>query len=83
MARNRGWLSEYQGTPNFRVPGDSSDKVRDISNSLGLDSYVESCDQTLAAFQVAAFADFFFDFDNGAAVTLADCLTAAQRLICA
>jgi len=58
-------------------------KIRDISNSQRLDSCVESCDHTLAVLQAAAFAVFFFDFDNGAAVTLADCLTAAQRLICA
>ena len=58
-------------------------KIRDISNSQRLDSCVESCDHTLAVLQAVAFAVFFFDFDNGAAVTLADCLTAAQRLICA
>ena len=57
--------------------------IRDISNSQRRGCCVESCDHTLAACQAAVFAVFFFDFDNGAAVTLADCLTAAQRLICA
>jgi len=58
-------------------------KICDISNSQHLDSCVESCDHTVIPCQATDFAVFFFDFDNGAAVVLAACLTAAQRLICA
>ena len=69
----------------YKLPGFGRLKrqIRDISNSWCLDRCVESCDHTLAACQAAVFAVFFFDFDNGAAVVLAACLTAAQRLICA
>ena len=67
-------------TSGFRA---TQAKIRDISNSQFLVCCVESCDHTLAADQAVAFAVFFFDFDNGAAVVLAARLTAAQRLICA
>ena len=87
-----------QGSPNFRFPedpratlpigdgkilGNTSGYICELNNPQCLDCCVESCDHTLAVYQAAAFAAFYFNFDNGAAVVLAACFTAAQRLICA
>ena len=80
LRANRGLLFQSDtGT----IPGNLSELIRDLNNSQRLDCCVESCAHTLAACQAGAFAAFFFDFDNGAAVVLAACLTAAHRLICA
>jgi len=71
---------------NSKLPGSGRLKriVRDINNSQRRGCCVESCDYTLTACQAADFATFFFfGFDNGAAVALGACLSAAQRLICA
>jgi predicted nucleic-acid-binding Zn-ribbon protein len=79
-SRMRSANTKELQTSGFRA---TQAKILDISNSQFLDCCVESCDHTLAVIQAAAFAVFFFDFDNGAVVGLAACFTAAQRLICA
>ena len=83
MTRNRGCAQRIPRNPKLPGYGRLKRKIRDISNCQCLDCCVESCDHTFAPCQAATFAAFFFDFDNGAAVVLAACFTAAQRLICA
>ena len=77
--KSRGLLLQLDAG---RIPGNSSGYIHDHNNPQRRDCCVESRAPS-APCQAAAFVVFFFDFDNGAAVVLAACFTAAQRLICA